>query len=76
MLGLEDSASRMNRIGRNELNYGEPRALSESLAQIEAVTLEQVNAVAAKLLSRPYGAAVLGPHRGRRSLPKPLRDIG
>lgn len=76
VLGLEDSASRMNRIGRNELNYGEPRALSESLAQIEAVTLEQVNAVAAKLLSRPYGAAVLGPHRGTRSLPKPLRDIG
>ena len=39
-------ASRMNRLGRSEVNYGEHRGLSQSLARIEAVTLDEVNAVA------------------------------
>jgi predicted Zn-dependent peptidase len=75
VLGLEDSASRMNRLGRSELNYGEHRALSQSLARIDAVTLDEVNAVAHTLLNRPFGAAVLGPHGSKRSLPRPLRAI-
>jgi predicted Zn-dependent peptidase len=75
VLGLEDSGSRMHRIGRSELNYGEHRSVSRSLEHIEAVTVEEVNAVARQLLSRPFGAAVLGPHRSKRSLPKPLRAL-
>ncbi len=75
VLGLEDSASRMNRIGRSELNYGEYRTLASTLKHIEDVTLEEVNAVARKVLSGRYGAAVLGPHRGRRSLPHRLRSL-
>jgi len=75
VLGLEDSGSRMHRIGRSELNYGEHRSVSSSLEHIEAVTVEEVNAVARQLLSRPLGAAVLGPHRSKRSLPKPLRAL-
>ncbi|OBF36822.1 zinc protease [Mycobacterium sp. ACS1612] len=75
VLGLEDSGSRMNRIGRSELNYGEHRSIAQTLNKIDAVTLEEVNAVAHQLLSRPFGAAVLGPHRSKRSLPQPLRII-
>ena len=75
VLGLEDSGSRMHRIGRSELNYGKHRSVSSSLEHIEAVTVEEVNAVARQLLSRPFGAAVLGPHRSKRSLPKPLRAL-
>ncbi len=75
VLGLEDSGSRMQRIGRSELNYGEHRSVSRTLEHIEAVTLEEVNAVARRLLSRPFGAAVLGPHRSKRSLPKPLQAL-
>jgi predicted Zn-dependent peptidase len=75
VLGLEDSGSRMNRIGRSELNYGEHRTIAQTLDRIEGVTLEQVNAVAHQLLTRPYGAAVLGPQRSKRSLPQPLRSI-
>jgi predicted Zn-dependent peptidase len=75
VLGLEDSGSRMNRIGRSELNYGEHRSIAETLAKIEAVTLDEVNAVARRLLTRPFGAAVLGPQRSKRSLPQPLRAI-
>ena len=73
VLGLEDSGSRMHRLGRSELNYGKHRSIPETLALIDAVTLDEVNAVARQLLSRPYGAAVLGPHRSKRSLPRQLR---
>jgi predicted Zn-dependent peptidase len=75
VLGLEDSGSRMNRIGRSELNYGAHRSIEQTLAKIEAVTLEDVNAVARKLLSRPYGGAVLGPQTSKKSLPQPLRAL-
>ncbi len=75
VLGLEDSASRMNRIGRNELNYGEHRSLESSLANIEAVTLDEVNAVARTLLTRPFGAAVLGDYPSKKKLPKQLTRL-
>ncbi|GFG49633.1 peptidase M16 [Mycolicibacterium agri] len=75
VLGLEDSGSRMNRLGRNELNYGEHRSIDDTLAMIDAVTLEEVNAVARRMLNRPFGAAVLGPYRTKRSLPQRLRAI-
>jgi predicted Zn-dependent peptidase len=75
VLGLEDSGSRMNRIGRSELNYGEHRSIDETLALIDKVTLDEVNSVAHRLLTRPFGAAVLGPYRTKRSLPQPLRAI-
>jgi predicted Zn-dependent peptidase len=75
VLGLEDSGSRMNRIGRSELNYGEHRSIEQTLARIDAVSLEDVNAVARKLLTRSYGGAVVGPQTSKRSLPQPLRAI-
>jgi hypothetical protein len=75
LLGLEDSASRMNRLGRSELNYGEYRSLTNTLRQIEQVTVEDVNVVARKVLRGRFGAAVLGPYRSKRSLPKQLRAV-
>ena len=75
VLGLEDSGSRMNRIGRSELNFGEHRSIEDTLALIGDVTLDEVNAVARRLLTRPFGAAVVGPHRSKRTLPEPLRAI-
>lgn len=75
VLGLEDSASRMNRLGRSELNYGGYRSVTSTLDHINAVTLDEVNAVAREVLSNPFGAAVLGPVRSKRSLPQPLRRI-
>jgi predicted Zn-dependent peptidase len=75
VLGLEDSGSRMSRIGRSELNYGRHRTIEHTLQQIEAVTVEDVNAVARRLLGNRYGAAVLGPYNSKRSLPQPLRAM-
>jgi predicted Zn-dependent peptidase len=75
VLGLEDSASRMNRLGRSELNYGEYRTISDTLQRIDDVTVDEVNAVARKVLTGHFGAAVLGPYNTKRSLPRGLRAI-
>jgi predicted Zn-dependent peptidase len=75
VLGLEDSSSRMSRIGRSELNYGKHRSIEHTLLQIDEVTVEEVNAVAHLLLSKRYGAAVLGPYTSKRSLPQQLRAM-
>ncbi|MGC2653118.1 MAG: pitrilysin family protein [Mycobacterium sp.] len=75
VLGLEDSGSRMNRIGRSELNYGEHRSIDRTLRELDRVTVDEVNAVARRLLGKPYGVAVLGPYRSKRALPQPLRAL-
>jgi predicted Zn-dependent peptidase len=65
----------MNRIGRSELNYGEHRSIERTLAQIEAITLDEVNAVARRLLNRSFGAAVLGPVQSTKTLPPQLQSL-
>jgi predicted Zn-dependent peptidase len=61
VLGLEDTGSRMSRIGKAELLQGELLAVSELLARIDAVTLEDIQQVAADLLATPPTLAVIGP---------------
>ena len=75
VLGLEDSGSRMHRIGRSELNYGNHRSITETLSKIDAVTTDEVRDVARVLLQRPFGAAVVGPYRRKRDLPASVRGI-
>ena len=75
VLGLEDSSSRMSRIGRSELNYGKHRSIEYTLRRIDEVTVDEVNAVASRLLAKSYGAAVLGPYASKRSLPQQLRAM-
>ena len=38
VLGLEDSGSRMTRIGKSELTYGDVLGVDELLARVDAVT--------------------------------------
>ena len=45
------------------------------LARIDEVTVEDVREVAAVLLRRPMGAAVVGPYSGPRDLPRSVRSI-
>ncbi|GGG07720.1 peptidase M16 [Rhodococcoides trifolii] len=73
VLGLEDSGSRMNRIGRSELNYGNHRSVSETLARIDQVTNDEVRDVARTLLARPMAAAVVGPYKNARQLPASVK---
>ena len=61
VLGLEDSGSRMSRLGKAELVYGELLSIDEVLERIESVTLEDVRTLAGELFSQPELMAVVGP---------------
>lgn len=74
VLGLEDTPSRMNRLGRSELD-GRQRTVTESLDRIAAVTPEQVAGVARELLAEPLTAAVVGPYDAESDLPGSLRTL-
>jgi predicted Zn-dependent peptidase len=61
VLGLEDTGSRMSRLAKSELLYGDLMGVDELLAQVDRVTLDDVNALAHDLLSQPMSLAVVGP---------------
>jgi predicted Zn-dependent peptidase len=61
VLGLEDPSSRMSRLGKSELVYPRLEPVDEILAEIEAVTHDQVRHVAETMLSQPMALAVVGP---------------
>jgi len=61
VLGLEDTGSRMSRLAKGELLYGDMLSVDELLARVDAVTLDEVNALANDLLTRPMSLAVVGP---------------
>jgi predicted Zn-dependent peptidase len=61
VLGLEDSASRMTRLGKSELVDDELLSIDEVLASIDAVTLEDVRVLASELFSQSEILAVVGP---------------
>lgn len=61
VLGLEDPASRMARIGKADLLHGEISGIDELLSTVDAVTLDDVRSVAAQLLDAEPALAVVGP---------------
>jgi predicted Zn-dependent peptidase len=64
VLGLEDTGSRMSRLGKAELVYGELMTVEEVLAAIDAVDLDATQALAAELFGHPDSLAVIGPYDG------------
>jgi predicted Zn-dependent peptidase len=61
VLGLEDSGSRMSRLGKAELVYDELLSLDEVIARVDAVTCEQVKEIAAELFGQPEILDIVGP---------------
>jgi len=59
-LALEDSDTRMSRLGRSELTLGEFVDLDESLRRLSLVTAEGVRELAEELVSRPVSIAAVG----------------
>ena len=67
VLGLEDTGSRMGRLGSQVATGGRLRTVDETLARVEAVTLDDVRRVAERVLQRPRDLAVVGPFREEES---------
>ncbi len=63
LLGLEDSGSRMSRIGKAELVHDELLTIDEVVRRIEAVTLDDVSTLARDLFTQPELLAVVGPSK-------------
>ncbi|HTZ28493.1 MAG TPA: pitrilysin family protein, partial [Streptosporangiaceae bacterium] len=61
VLGLEDPSSRMTRLGKSELVYPDLEPVDELIATINAVTHDDVRAIAAEVLTRSKALAVVGP---------------
>ncbi len=59
-LALEDSDTRMTRLGRSELTLGEFVDLDESLRRFSSVTVDDVRDLGAELASRPLSIAAVG----------------
>jgi len=62
VLGLEDTGSRMSRLGKSELVYGELMPVDELLRNIDAVTIDDVRDLAAEVLRQPMALAAIGPY--------------
>lgn len=61
VLRLEDSYSRMSRLGKSELVFGELWSIGEALDEVRAVTADQVVGIAADLASRERTRVRVGP---------------
>ncbi|MBI9115527.1 M16 family metallopeptidase [Sanguibacter suaedae] len=61
VLGLEDTGSRMSRLGKADLVNGELLSLAESLERIRAVTRDDVQTLAKDLAARPRSVVRVGP---------------
>ncbi|MGH8883616.1 MAG: M16 family metallopeptidase [Egibacteraceae bacterium] len=64
VLSLEDTGSRMNRLGAALVTGSPLLSLDETIAAVEAVTADDVSAVAERLLAGPFTLAVVGPLDG------------
>ena len=71
VLGLEDTGSRMSRLGKAELVHGEVLTTDQVLDRISAVTPDDVREVARDVLDRPRALAVIGPY-GKTDLEKAI----
>jgi predicted Zn-dependent peptidase len=68
VMGLEDAGARMTRIGKSELVPGGLQGIDESLAHIDAVTLDDVHEVAQQVFTPAATLAVVGPSRALSKL--------
>jgi predicted Zn-dependent peptidase len=61
VLALEDTGSRMSRLGRAELVSGEYQDIDETLRLIKSVTTQEVQDLARELAAAPRTVTVVGP---------------
>jgi predicted Zn-dependent peptidase len=59
-LALEDSDTRMSRLGRSEITLGEFVDLDEALRRLALVTADDVQELASIMTDRPFSIAAVG----------------
>ena len=70
VLSQEDTGSRMSRIGKSELVYGEIMNFDEILNRIDRVTPEDIRQIASALLPKPSTLAIVGPFKNAAKFEK------
>jgi predicted Zn-dependent peptidase len=63
VLGQEDTGSRMVRIGKSELVYGEIKSMDEILASVRAVDQRQIAELAKEIFTAQPTLAIVGPYK-------------
>jgi len=64
VLGQEDTGARMTRIAKSELHDDALLSLDGLLAQVDAVSMDDVVAISRELLEQPTTLAIIGPFDG------------
>jgi predicted Zn-dependent peptidase len=72
VLSQEDSGSRMSRIGKNEIVYGQVMGFDEILKEIAGVSHEDVRKVASEFLTKTPTLALVGPFKSESTFEKVL----
>ena len=73
VLSQEDTGSRMSRIGKSELVYGENLGFDQILQEISNVSNEEIRAVAGEFLTKSPTLAVVGPYKSGSVFEKVLK---
>ncbi len=69
LLSEESSGSRMNRLARNELYYGVQRSTQDVLAQVQAVTLDDIQSLAREMFDPTLmNLVAIGPFSDKAAL--------
>jgi len=72
VLSQEDSGSRMSRIGKSEIVYGEIMSFDDILKEISGVTPEAVRRLAGEILLQRPTLALVGPFKDGKAFEKVL----
>jgi predicted Zn-dependent peptidase len=72
VLSQEDSGSRMSRIGKNEIVYGEIMDFNDILREISEVSSEAVRRLAGEILVQRPTLALVGPFKDAKKFEKVL----
>jgi predicted Zn-dependent peptidase len=74
VLSQEDSGSRMSRIGKNEIVYGQVMDFDDILKAISRVSAEDVRQIASEYLTKTPTLALVGPFKNPAKFEKVLKS--
>lgn len=70
ILSLESTSSRMSRIGKNELLLGRQIDIDETIAQVEAVTVQSLHTLIQELFQGAFSMVAIAPENASLQIPR------